>query len=113
MPKKKTIKKTAKKNFTHFDGKGNAVMVDVSAKAATTREAVAKGSVYMEAATLRLINRARSRRGRFGRGAIGGIQAAKAHPRPYSTVSSHCTVVGQSRTDVRHQGKGRAHYSHM
>ena len=32
MPKKKSL--------THFDAKGNAVMVDVSAKAATMREAV-------------------------------------------------------------------------
>ena len=31
--------------FTHFDGKGNAVMVDVSEKPVTSRTAVARGSI--------------------------------------------------------------------
>lgn len=31
--------------FTHFDGSGNAVMVDVSGKPVTTRTAVAQGSI--------------------------------------------------------------------
>ena len=33
--------------LTHFDAAGNAVMVDVSGKPATAREAIAKGSVFM------------------------------------------------------------------
>lgn len=32
-------------DFTHFDAKGNAVMVDVSGKAITSRTAVAQGSI--------------------------------------------------------------------
>ncbi|WP_413206496.1 cyclic pyranopterin monophosphate synthase MoaC [Rhodospirillum sp. A1_3_36] len=41
--------------LTHFDGQGNAVMVDVSAKDETDRVAVAKGAVEMAPETLRLI----------------------------------------------------------
>lgn len=33
--------------FTHFDGQGNAWMVDVSEKEDTSRTAVAKGSIFM------------------------------------------------------------------
>lgn len=33
--------------FTHFDGKGNAVMVDVSEKPVTSRTAVAQGSIQV------------------------------------------------------------------
>ncbi len=41
--------------LTHFDGKGRAVMVDVSDKAETERLAIARGRVTMRPATLRLI----------------------------------------------------------
>jgi cyclic pyranopterin phosphate synthase len=41
--------------FTHFDGQGNAVMVDVSAKDETERVAVAKGCVTLSPATTRLV----------------------------------------------------------
>jgi cyclic pyranopterin monophosphate synthase len=41
--------------FTHFDDKGDAVMVDVSEKDVTSRTATAMGSVFMEAETLALI----------------------------------------------------------
>ena len=33
--------------FTHFDASGHAVMVDVSEKQETQREATAKGKIYM------------------------------------------------------------------
>ena len=36
-------------NLTHFDAAGNAVMVDVSAKPVTTREATAHGIITMNA----------------------------------------------------------------
>jgi cyclic pyranopterin phosphate synthase len=41
--------------LTHFDAAGNAVMVDVTAKAATERVAVASGRVLMRPETLALI----------------------------------------------------------
>lgn len=75
MPKK------AKKTLTHFDGKGNAVMVDVSEKASTTREATAKGSVFMEAATLKMITARKVKKGDVLTVAqLAGIQAAKRTP---------------------------------
>ncbi|HEX2117098.1 MAG TPA: cyclic pyranopterin monophosphate synthase MoaC, partial [Alphaproteobacteria bacterium] len=39
-------------DLTHIDQRGNAMMVDVSAKAATEREAIAKGTVTMQPETL-------------------------------------------------------------
>ncbi|PLX89743.1 MAG: cyclic pyranopterin monophosphate synthase MoaC, partial [Desulfuromonas sp.] len=38
--------------LTHFDDRGRAIMVDVGAKEATLRRAVARGEVRMEPATL-------------------------------------------------------------
>ena len=96
MPKKKV-----KKKLTHFDGKGNAVMVDVSDKASTTREAVAKGSVYMEAATLKLITSRKVKKGDvLAVAQLAGIQAAKrtpdiiplCHPIPLSSVKVELTT---------------------
>jgi cyclic pyranopterin monophosphate synthase len=43
------------KDLTHFDADGNAVMVDVTNKTETTREAVAGGSVTMLPETLSAI----------------------------------------------------------
>ena len=40
---------TTETNLTHFDASGNAVMVDVSEKAVTFREAVAHGIITMNA----------------------------------------------------------------
>ena len=37
-------------NLTHFDAAGNAVMVDVSEKPVTARQAVARGIITMNAA---------------------------------------------------------------
>ncbi|MDB5938184.1 MAG: molybdenum cofactor biosynthesis protein, partial [Polaromonas sp.] len=41
--------------LTHFDAQGQAHMVDVAAKAATHRIAVAQGRIAMQPATLALI----------------------------------------------------------
>jgi cyclic pyranopterin monophosphate synthase len=74
-------KKAAKRKFTHFDSNGNAVMVDISAKASTVREAVAKGSVYMESATLKLITSRKVKKGDvLAVAQLAGIQAAKRTP---------------------------------
>ncbi len=45
----------ADNKLTHFDADGNAHMVDISAKAATDRVAVAIGTVTMQPETLQLI----------------------------------------------------------
>ena len=41
--------------LTHLDAAGHAHMVDVGAKEVTQREAVARGTVVMQASTLALI----------------------------------------------------------
>ena len=43
------------RKLTHIDAKGNAVMVDVGKKPMSARTATAKGSIYMQAATLKRI----------------------------------------------------------
>ena len=64
--------------LTHFDSKGDAVMVDVAAKPVTERVAVAGGSIVMKPETL-----ARIREGQIAKGDVlavarlAGIMAAK------------------------------------
>ena len=64
--------------LTHFDAAGAARMVDVAAKPATARVAVARGAVRMAAATLALVREGRARKGDvLGVARLAGIMAAK------------------------------------
>lgn len=64
--------------FTHFDGEGNARMVDVSAKAVTERTATAKGSVFMQAETMNLIMQGGVKKGDvLSVAQLAGIMGAK------------------------------------
>jgi cyclic pyranopterin phosphate synthase len=64
--------------LSHFDEKGNAKMVDVSEKPATTRTAVASGFVYMKPDTLKHISRGMISKGDvLGVARIAGIMASK------------------------------------
>lgn len=64
--------------LTHFDAQGQAHMVDVGAKAATHRIAVATGRIEMLPATLALIEAGNAKKGDvLGIARIAGIQAAK------------------------------------
>ena len=64
--------------FTHFDAQGQAHMVDVGAKAATRRVAVAQGRILMQAATLDLIARGDAKKGDvLGIARLAGIMGAK------------------------------------
>ncbi len=68
-------------DLTHFDSDGNAVMVDVSAKAETERVAVAKGSVHMKPATLALIRDRGMKKGDvLSVAQLAGIMGAKRTP---------------------------------
>ncbi|WP_435019754.1 cyclic pyranopterin monophosphate synthase MoaC [Tundrisphaera sp. TA3] len=65
-------------DLTHFDPRGGARMVDVSAKGATAREATASGLVRMAPATLALIrDRAMAKGDVFAVARLAGIMAAK------------------------------------
>ncbi len=64
--------------LTHIDKKGKARMVDVTAKEITTREAVAKGSVFMQRRTLQAVLANEIKKGDvLGTAKIAGIMAAK------------------------------------
>jgi len=64
--------------LSHFDAAGNAVMVDVSAKAATERVAVASGRVLMRPETLALIERGGVKKGDvLSVAQLAGIMGAK------------------------------------
>lgn len=86
--------------LTHIDSKGEARMVDVSAKPATERVAVAEGCVVMSKATLDLIVKGDAAKGDvLGTARIAGIMAAKrtseliplCHPLALSKVTLDIT----------------------
>ena len=86
--------------LTHIDAKGEARMVDVSAKAATERMAVAEGRVVMSKATLDLIVSGNAKKGDvLGTARLAGIMAAKrtadliplCHPLALSKVTVEIT----------------------
>ncbi len=66
------------KSLTHIGVEGEARMVDVSDKSATSRAAVAEGHVRMQAATLKTILAGDAKKGDvIGAARIAGIMAAK------------------------------------
>lgn len=84
-----------KPRFSHFDARGKARMVDVSAKATSERVAVARGRVLMAPATVRLIARGVAKKGDvLSVAQLAGIMGAKktpdliplCHPLPLSSV---------------------------
>ncbi|MBY0383169.1 MAG: cyclic pyranopterin monophosphate synthase MoaC [Xanthobacteraceae bacterium] len=89
-----------KPTLTHIDTKGEAHMVDVSAKAATERVAIAEGFVVMTTETLKLITEGNAKKGDvLGTARIAGIMAAKrtsdliplCHPLALSKVTIEIT----------------------
>jgi cyclic pyranopterin monophosphate synthase len=82
--------------LTHFDDQGRARMVDVSAKPATVRRAVAVGAVVMLPETLALVVEGRAKKGDvLAVARLAGIMAAKrtadliplCHPLQISAVT--------------------------
>lgn len=87
-------------SLTHFDEQGQAHMVDVSAKPATLRVAVAEGRIRMAPQTLRTIAQGSAGKGDvLGVARIAAIQGAKrtadliplCHPLPLSKVAVELT----------------------
>jgi len=109
-------------NFNHFDERGNAVMVDVSAKQPTLRTAIASALVCMSPELLAAIQAGGIAKGDvLGVARLAGIQAAKktpdliplSHPLALHSVAvdfvtdssngrieAHCTVRALERTGV-------------
>jgi cyclic pyranopterin monophosphate synthase len=88
------------KKLTHLSSRGEAHMVDVSAKPATTRVAIAEGRVVMQAKTLTIVRKGNAKKGDvLGTARLAGIMAAKrtheliplCHPLPVSQVEVDVT----------------------
>ncbi len=82
--------------LSHIDAGGNAVMVDISAKAETARIAIAKARVLMSSETARLIAKRGHKKGDvLGIAQLAGIMGAKktpdliplCHPLPLTSVT--------------------------
>lgn len=68
----------ARQGFTHLDENGNAIMVDVSGKADTRREAIARGEIVMSPECFAKIREGSVEKGDvLGVARIAGIMAAK------------------------------------
>ncbi|KCV83416.1 molybdenum cofactor biosynthesis protein MoaC [Actibacterium atlanticum] len=87
-------------DLTHFDAKGDAHMVDVSAKNITDRIAIARGCVKMRPETLALITEGTAKKGDvLGVARLAGIMGAKktadliplCHPLPITKVAVELT----------------------
>lgn len=85
------------KQFTHFDAKGNAIMVDVTEKQVTQREAIASGKIQISEAVLKAITSGNVTKGDvLGVARVAGIMAAKRTweliPMCHPLMLTKCTI---------------------
>jgi cyclic pyranopterin phosphate synthase len=94
--RKKAARLAPRARLSHIDQRGQARMVDVSAKGATERQAIAEGRVIMTKATLDQVLEGNALKGDvLGAARLAGIMAAKrthgliplCHPLPISKVT--------------------------
>ena len=106
--------------LTHFDAQGQAHMVDVAAKPATHRIAVAQGRITMKPATLALILAGNAKKGDvLGIARIAGIMAAKktsdliplCHPLALTRVAIE--FIAQSNEETLATGQNNVKTSHI
>ena len=84
--------------LTHIDAEGHPKMVDVTGKPDTQREAVARGVVRMQAATLDLIKKGGVAKGDVLTVAqLAGIMAAKKTP--HLIPLCHPILIGESKVE--------------
>jgi cyclic pyranopterin phosphate synthase len=95
------------KILSHIDAKGKPRMVDVSSKAETQREAVAKGEILMKAETLALIKGEKVVKGDVLTVAqIAGIMAAKQTP--YLVPLCHPLLLNEIKVELEIDEKRNA-----
>ena len=85
------------KEFSHVGAGGAVCMVDVSAKAAVCRHAVARGEIRLQPATLAALEKQRIAKGNvFATARVAGIMAAKKTgdliPLCHPLSLTHCAV---------------------
>ena len=105
--------------FSHIDEKGNAIMVDVTDKAVTVREAEAEGTIFVGEEILHLLTEGEIEKGDvLGTARIAGIMACKktsdiiplCHPLPLTKTSVEFEILGEQKAvkaicRVRTEGK--------
>ena len=105
--------------LTHFDAAGNAVMVDVTAKAETVRTATAEGTIRLSPAAMQALLAGSAEKGDvLGVARVAGIMGVKqtpsliplCHPLPIGSVSvdfrvdeAACTVTALCTAKVTGQ----------
>jgi cyclic pyranopterin phosphate synthase len=112
------MRRTAMAKLTHFDKKGRAKMVDVSKKAETLREAVVRGSIFMNTKTFKKMMSGEISKGDvFAVAKVAGIMAAKktseiipmCHPLHLSHVEiNFFPFENESRIDIEARVKIKA-----
>lgn len=90
--------------FTHFDNNGNAIMVDVSEKAETTRTAVATGIIKVNKEVMdAVVNKTVQKGDVLGVARVAGIMAAKQTPHLipmcHPLLLSKCSVDFETDTE--------------
>lgn len=107
-----------KQRLTHLDERGAPRMVDVTERAETTREAVARAQVRMAPETVRLIETNQVTKGSVLEVAqIAGIMAAKqtaqliplCHPLPMTHIDLHFALDSQAGL-ISIEGRTRTYY---
>ena len=84
--------------LTHMDESGRPRMVDVTGKPDTHREAVAKGTVRMQASTLELLKKGKAAKGDvLAVAQLAGIMAAKQTPNLIPLC--HPVLIGNIRVE--------------
>lgn len=83
--------------LNHFDERGNAVMVDVSGKAATARTAVARGTIHVNDCIMKALLQGNVKKGDvLGVARVAGImgvkQTASLIPMCHSLMLQKCSV---------------------
>lgn len=104
--------------LTHFDKQGRAKMVDISSKKETLREAIVRGSVYMNENTFKRIMTGRIEKGEvFSVARVAGIMAAKktseiipmCHPLNLSHIEiNFFPIEEENRIDIEAKAKIKA-----
>ncbi len=84
-------------DFSHLDSRGQARMVDVSAKQQSAREAVARGEILLQPSTIAAIEKNEVAKGNvFATARLAGIMAAKRTgdlvPLCHPLNITHCAV---------------------
>ena len=83
--------------FSHFNNKGDAVMVDISQKSETTREAVACGKIYMSDVLYNMVIQGEMKKGDvLSVARIAGIMGAKKT----SEIIPLCHIINLTKVEV-------------